>query len=350
MRIKNYIIFISIFLYGISIDAWSSTVSDTIAEQTVLPVDTVKKNQYYVDYSDKFALFLYAKKKYNNFEITNNKLKKSLNYSPNAPLNIGFGFSYKWLGVGIAFNFNAVNNDDDKFGKTKRLDWQTNIYMKKVVIDFYLQSYKGFYLDNTNEIIGSSDGTYYIRPDVVSLSVGIGAMYVFNHERFSYKSAFQQTAIQQKSAGSFLLGGDVYLESLHADSSLFPHELVNTPTISSMNHKAIYFGVLTAYVYNFIVKKQFFLSLSAMASIHLGFSETNHDGGKYKREAVPVLHMQPRAAIGINRPKWYAGFSFVSDAYGEIIDETKEDVSFVFSSGNYRIFFGWRFDWFSNLL
>ena len=344
---KYHLIFLSLFLYGISIQGWSSIVSDTISEQAVSTTGSIKQNQYYVDYSDKFAIFLYAKKKYSNFTIRSDELGKILEYSPNAPLNIGFGFNYKWLGIGIAFNFNAVNNDDDKYGKTKRLDWQTNIYMKKVVIDFYLQNYKGFYLQNTHAIIGGEKDSYYIRPDVHSVSLGIGGMYVFNHERFSYKSAFLQTAIQQKSAGSFLLGANVFLNSIYADSSLFPQELVPNQAIENIIHKGIYFGILTAYAHNFIIKKQFFISLSMMASIHLGFIKTIHGGVNYKSDAVPVLHFQPRGSFGINRPKWFAGFSFVSDAYGEVINSSKKDVSFSFSSGNYRIFLGWRFDWFS---
>ncbi|MCK5775824.1 MAG: hypothetical protein KAH25_06605, partial [Bacteroidales bacterium] len=70
-------------------------------------------------------------------------------------------------------------------------------------------------------------------------------------------------------------------------------------------------------------------------------------GEKYQSDAVPVLHLQPRGSFGINKPRWFAGFSFVSDAYGEVINPEKKDVSFGFASGNYRIFLGWRFDWFS---
>ena len=348
MSYNKHILFLFLILIFFSTKSFAILIPDSIVEQSLInneKVDTIS-NQYFVDYSDKVSLFLYAKKKYNRFSVNSIKLGQTLEYTPNAPLNLGFGFNYKWLGIGIAFNFNVVNNDDDKYGKTKRLDWQTNIYMKKVVVDFYFQYYKGFYLENTSDIIGDDDG-YYIRPDAVSYTTGIGAMYVFNHNRFSYKSAFTQTAIQKKSAGSFLLGGNVFLEKVHADSSLFPQGIFPQTTAESINHEALYFGVLTAYAHNFIIKKQFFISLSLMGSIHLGFTKTNHNGGEFKDEAIPVIHFQSRASFGINKPKWYAGFSYVSDAYGEIVDIEKDDVSYGFSSGNYRIFFGLRFDWFS---
>ena len=161
-----------------------------------------------VDYSDKFALYLYAKQKTNHFGIYNLEVPL-IEYSPNDRLNIGFGFNYKWLGIGFAFNFGFVNNDNDKYGVTKRLDWQTNIYSKKFVVDFYLQYYQGYYVQNPQEVFpewGEGDDMY-IRPDIKSASLGIGAMYIFNHKKFSYKSAFLQTAIQKKSAGSFMMGG-----------------------------------------------------------------------------------------------------------------------------------------------
>jgi len=347
---NKYILFLLPILIILSVKGFPASVADSITEQSVInkEVSDTLSNQYYIDYSDKFSLFLYAKKKYNSFSVESIKLGKILEYTPNAPLNVGFGFTYKWLGIGIAFNLNLINHDDDKYGKTKRMDWQTNIYTQKVVIDFYLQTYKGFYLSNTDEIIEEgSEEEYYKRPDAVSYSAGIGAMYVFNHKRFSYKSAFKQTAIQKKSAGSFLMGGDIFFQKIHADSSLFPHDIFPEISPESVNHQGLYFGILTAYAHNFIIKKQFFISLSLMASIHLGFTQTNHNGEEYTNEAIPVLHLQPRSSFGINRPKWYAGLSFVTDAYGEIVDEKEEDISYAFSSGHYRIFFGWRFNWFS---
>jgi len=309
----------------------------------------IPKNPYYEDYSQKFALFLYSKIKYNRFSVTNLAQKKTLFYSPNEQMNMGFGFHYKFLGIGIALNFGFINHDNKDYGKTRRLDLQTNIYMKKFVVDFYLQYYKGFYIQNPEDVFSewNSEQRSYIRPDISSFDVGIGGMYVFNHERFSYKSAFLQTAIQKKSAGSFLLGGQIFFQGVVGDSTFFPQQSFFGDLPKAKGHSATYIGVLTAYAYNFIILKHYFFSVSMMGSIHLGATYTLMESGNEYTNILPVLHLQPRVALGMNRPKWYAGMSFVKDTYVELVDKKDSDWSYTFYSGNLRIFLGYRFDWFS---
>jgi len=306
---------------------------------------TSSKNLYFDDYSDKLAISLYAKQKFSRFIILDKKIKKELVYSPNGQLNLGVGFNYKWLGLGLAFNFGFVNNDNEKYGKTKRLDWQTNIYMKRLVVDFYLQYYKGFYIRNSDEIFPNIPaGEYYIRPDIASVSLGIGGLYVFNHKRFSYKSAFLQTAIQKRSAGSFLLGAQIFTQGLRADSSFFPSESIFGELPETRKHTATYMGFSVAYAYNFIVRQQYFASLSLLANIKLGYASTVLVDGTRYSGTIPVFHFQPRFAMGVNKPKWYAGVSLVNNIYSELNDQKDQQWAFTFSSGNYRIFLGWRFN------
>lgn len=304
---------------------------------------------YYADYSDKFALFLYAKKKTTKFSLVHNRLKKKIVYSPNEQLNMGFGFNYKWLGIGLAFNFGFVNDDDDKYGSTSRLDWQTNIYTKKYVVDFYLQHYKGFYNENPRTIFPSwKDGDdLYIRPDITTTNIGIGGMYVFNHKKFSYKSAFTQTAIQKRSAGSFLLGFHMMVLGINADSSFMPSNTIFKNDTMVNEHLAYYVGAISAYAYNFVIMKHYFISMSLSANVQLGIISNKLNGELQSSGYIPVLHLQPRAAIGINKPKWYAGVSFVNDTFVELPTDRRDVWNYTFTSGNYRIFLGYRFDWFN---
>jgi len=302
-----------------------------------------------VDYSHKLALFLYAKQKFSKFAIYNRELDKIIEYSPNDRLNIGFGFNYKWLGIGLAFNFGFVNNDNDKYGVTKRLDWQTNIYLKRLVIDFYLQYYKGYYVQNPQDVFSEwrEGDEMYIRPDIRTTTLGFGAMYILNHKKFSYKSAFLQTAIQKKSAGSFMIGGHFQMQGIRADSSFIPTKSVFKEQPPVIAHQGLYFGIITAYAYNFIIRKHYFASLSLLANMQLGSAYTKMEDGTIYTGFVPVFHLQPRLAIGVNRPKWYAGVSFVNDIITELYNKENKDWTLSFASGNYRIFLGYRFGWFS---
>jgi len=307
------------------------------------------KSKYFDDYSNMLGLFLYAKQKYSSFGIIYIKNEKELLYSPNKQLNMGFGFNYKWLGIGIAFNLGFVNNDDELYGKTKRLDWQTNIYTNKAVFDFYLQNYRGHYIENPGQVFsGWKNGNApYIRPDVITTSLGLSGMYVFNHEKFSYKAAFMQTAVQKKGAGSFLLGASVFTQGIAGDSSIFPKgsDFDSLPPIVA--HSAFYFGPRAAYAYNFIIAKHFFASLSLSLSLELGKTANELEDKTVSVSWSPIIHLQPRMAFGYNKPKWYAGFSFVRDSFFEGGNEDNKIYEFTFRTGNFRIFAGMRFSWLS---
>lgn len=350
--VPSLVLLVLINVNASSIVVDSMLTLEPIKSKNTLPKDTVwPKTQsiYFDDYSNMLGLFLYAKQKYSSFSILDIESGEAINYSPNKQLNMGFGFNYKWLGIGIAFNLGFVNNDDDLYGKTKRLDWQTNIYTNKAVFDFYLQNYRGHYVENPSEVFsGWKDGDApYIRPDIASVSLGLSGMYVFNHKNFSYKAAFMQTAVQKKGAGSFILGASVFAKAVAGDSSVFPKgtDFDSLPPVVS--HRAIYFGPKAAYAYNFIVAKHFFASVSFSMALEVGkVSNVLEDNTAYS-SWNPIIHIQPRIAIGYNKPKWYAGFSAVSDSYLEASNVDNNLYDFSFRSGNFRIFAGMRFSWFS---
>jgi hypothetical protein len=305
------------------------------------------ENKYYADYSNNLDLFLYGKRKYNIYQIVHPVNDQVLEYSPNQQLNLGFGFHYKWLGIGIAMNFGFVNHDDELYGKTKRLDWQTNVYSQKAVFDFYLQYYSNFYVVNPGDIFPKwQEGDQnYIRPDMYSITFGLGGMYILNHERFSYRAAFLQTAVQKKSAGSYMLGGDIFIQGIAADSSIFPAGSSFDTLPAVVSHSAIYFGFTNAYAYNFIFFKNYFVSLSLAAIVQIGKTGSKFEDGTGTGNYKPILHLQPRFAMGYNSHKWYAGLSFVRDIYMEIGDTQKGQMTYAFESGNFRFYMGMRFGW-----
>jgi len=312
---------------------------------SILPKST---SEYFDDYSNRFSLFLYAKEKYNSFSISDPLSKRELDYTPNKQLNMGLGFHYKWMGIGIALKFGFVNNDDDIYGDTKRIDLQTNIYMNKAVFDFYFQYYKSFYIENPKDAFSGWTGGNkpYVRPDIRSLTMGLSGLYVFNHKHFSYKAAFVQTAIQKKNAGSFMLGGSAFLQGIAGDSSLLPasSDFNKLPQLKA--HSGFYFGIIVAYAYSFSIKKHFYISLSLSSTMETGKVANEFETNLASSTWVPIIHIQPRVSVGYNRPKWYMGFSFVRDSYFEGKKE-ENDLEFAFNSGNFRLYAGMRFNWFS---
>ncbi len=316
---------------------------DTIVKSEIVQ-DTVESN--IIDMSDKLDIHFYGKKKINNFSFSNSETGDVLSYSPNTQLNIGFGFNYKWLGIGIALNFKFINNDDDIYGNTSRLDLQMNAYGKKFVTDFTLGFYSSFYLQNSKDVLMNPkyQTEYYIRPDISSISFGISNLYVFNNKRFSYKAAFVSTAIQKKSAGSLYIGPQLIMFGISADSSFFPKNSTfdEFPTITSFSRISI--GALGGYAYNFIIAKQFYISASLGTAFSIGRQAYVVDDDSYLLRYVPSFDILPRIAFGFSNEKYYGGFSAVTKVSGfDALQET-EKLGMVFNYSNFRFFFGKRFN------
>jgi len=179
---------------------------------------------YIASYLDHLTSRLYASVKSAEVSFRDHNVGKDLIYHPNEPLILGFGFNYGILGLNIGLNFPIVNNDDDIYGKTDYLDLQTHIYMPVLILDIYLQYYKGYHLTRPGEWMNDWPvyDTFPKRPDISSVSLGLNGQYVFNHKHFSYRASFLQNEWQKKSAGSFLIGGNIFFEDTKGDSSFIP--------------------------------------------------------------------------------------------------------------------------------
>ena len=148
-------------------------------------------SNYIVSYSDIFTPRFVLLTKRNEFDVENVNLDSTsqnsttLTFKPNDPVSIGLGFSYKWLGMNLAFNLPSANNKNEIYGKTKRFDFGTHIYGRKIIMDFTFQWYKGYYLANPQGIVpGWNEGDPYpSRGDIKVSTYGLAAFYIFNKNR-----------------------------------------------------------------------------------------------------------------------------------------------------------------------
>jgi hypothetical protein len=164
----------------------------------------------------------YFSQKYTALEIKrNNKTTPRLRYTPNTTLNMGIGATYGFFTLNLAFGFGFLNRGEEQKGKTKYWENQGHMYGRKWGYDFYAQFYKGYYLYPKG--LGSNDpNLYYIRPDIKFNLFGFAPFRILNDRKFSYRAAMVQNEWQKRSAGSFLLGGEIYYGIVKADSALVP--------------------------------------------------------------------------------------------------------------------------------
>nr|NQU93929.1 DUF4421 family protein [Bacteroidota bacterium] len=325
-----------IFVFAIVVFYSGNTFAQFIAEYLNNDADS-----NYIEYSPKILVIrMFTSTKYLNFEIADNALKERLIYKPNENQVLGIGFMYKWVGVNLGFTMPFMNSDDETYGKTKYLDLQSHIYLRKGTFDIYLQRYKGFYLENSGDMIVNWPGeeVYMIRPDIRAHTFGINYHHFFNYKEYSYRASFVQSEVQKKSAGSFILGINADYAFLEGDSSIIPDN-VSYENFYQNRHfskgSLLNVGAGFGYTHTFVIWKRFFISLSLNGGLSLGYTRLH----KSEQNTVDYrigynANAAGRFAFGYNHNKWYVGFSSLNLI---LMNKAPGDKNWInVGAGNYR--------------
>ncbi|WP_241739228.1 DUF4421 domain-containing protein [Pontibacter beigongshangensis] len=292
---------------------------------------------YYQTFPDLLTTRFYLSGKYTGFRIREKTDNTRYVYMPNTSLNMGVGATYKWATLNLAYGFGFLNPDHNQ-GDTRYLDLQAHIYPRKFVIDAFGQFYKGYHLEERGRG-ARSDDDFYVRPDIVLTKIGASVQYLFNHERFSYRAAFMQNEWQQKSAGSFLLGFEMYGGRIAGDSVLVPVPLIGSEAGNFTKLNFFEFGPNAGYAYTLVIKKHFFITGSASANLGVGYSEKQEDAGTHTEWGInPNLFL--RGFVGYNAGRWAISANYVRNNVRVI---SNQGFSNTIMTGNYRLNFVYRF-------
>lgn len=209
---------------------------------SVLVVKAQVDSSYIKIYPQKIRIMGYVSSSF--IQITDDN---GNNYTPNNRLTAGIGFAIK----NTIFSFQPGSGliplkDNKKYGKSKTMDFQIHNYGRKMILDLFLQNYKGFYKENNSEEFAT------IFPKMSVLHIGTEATYLFNNNKFSSKAAFDLNEIQVQSAGSWLLGGGAYFYKLKGI------ENGSSNSIDEFNNLQL--GINGGYAYSWKVDKYWLLS------------------------------------------------------------------------------------------
>jgi hypothetical protein len=263
--------------------------------------------------------------------------KYTLNYYPNTSLNFGVGATYRWATLNLAYGFGFLNPERGR-GKTRYLDLQFHSYGRKIIVDAFGQLYRGFYLGEQE--YRSVKDAFYLRPDLHVNLIGLSAQYVLNHKRFSYRASFLQNEWQKKSAGTFLVGLELYLGWINADSSIVPKAIVANE-IDLRPNKINFFelGPNVGYAYTLVVHKHFFITGSASVSFDVGRRVMKNSSQKETASGFSPNSFL-RFFGGYNSSRWAISAMYITDRVKMVSGKSNHDVSL--STGNYRLNFIYR--------
>lgn len=264
----------------------------------------------------------------------------NIKYAPNGNAYYGLGVNLFGLNFELSTKFpSSWQRSTEEFGKTHSLDIQANLYTRKIGVDFTYQLYAGFYLKdperhNSNWQVGQP---YPHRNDLIYENLHFNLFYVFNHKRYSIRSAYTQSEQQLKMAGSPLVIFSFADVKVKSNSSLFPDDSL-VPTEIQGFHYADYitYAILAGYGYNFLWKN-FYANLSLFVGPGIQNREIRPEFIDQRTLLTGVTSF--RVGIGYNTDFFFAGVSALHNSTNTDLGELDLNVG----TSNFKIFTGFRF-------
>ena len=196
------------------------------------------------------------------FPANNGYSEWNLHFEPPVATSIGFWAGYR--GTGISFSKSLTKNAGRYFSISST--------GAKYGFNFRLRRFNtsSATLTATDYVDGVQDGEGYkdeqeLFSPVWIRSVYVNGYYVFNGRRYSQAAAYNQSVIQRRSAGSFLLGATWYQSSFdYSDLSNFVFMMIGHGLHRIKVHQAnIGFG----YGYNFVPFRGLVINAMAMPTV-----------------------------------------------------------------------------------
>ncbi len=297
------------------------------------PQDT----SYYLSYTDKLTTRYFFSQKYTSYRISGKGQDNTLQYRPNTNLNMGLGVTYGWFTLNLAFSFPLLNTGDESKIKTKYLDLQSHIYTSKLIVDVLANRYRGYYLFPEGTGTGLENG-YYQRQDMKIFHLGVSAYRVLNWKKYSFRAAMQQNEWQQKSAGSILLGAEVFYSRMNADSSVVPGLLQD-----DFSQRGIYsvrkidIGPGAGYAYTLVISNHLYIMGAGTVTLPIDWLTEYRQNQSESRVSVGP-NISYRASAGYNTARWGVSALWVNTAQ----EGRGESGRYRVQTGNVRLNFIYR--------
>lgn len=296
---------------------------------------------YYIrHFPDHFFLYPVLKQRRLSFSLEKEGAGKDLiTFSPNNAFSFGVGMYLFELGFELAFAVPLDEKSISRYGGSDARDVQLNVLGKKWGMDAFYQKYNGFYVTDSNKDIPAQD-PYPQRGDIASRNMGLTSNYVFNNQRFSFRSSYNFAERQVFSKGSLVVFSTLSAFRVDADSSIITDEqqIVFGEDVSFRKLKYTTFSIAPGYTYS-IVFQNFFLNgtLSVGPAHHwIGFTR---EGGAARKERNVDSFVAARVGLGYNGERIFGGISFLTQGSNVKF----EAVRFSNNNDSFKILVGYRF-------
>lgn len=328
-----------LFLAGFLVAASSAFAQDVDAIPVARDKDSVR-NHYIKSFPDYFFLYPVLKKRSLDFEVSGPDRGQLLTYKPNNTYSLGVGMYLLELGFEVAFAIPLREQSIRRFGESDARDIQLNVLAKRWGVDTFFQRYSGFYVvDNENE--PPAGEPFPQRPDISTKNFGFTGHYVFNHDKFSFRSAYNYVERQLYSKGSFILLGTLYTFRVAGDSSIVDRnrlaEFGNHVDFTRLRYTT--FSLAPGYTYSMTYEHFFLNAALALGPAHHWINYDLESDPSTNHDIAINTFFGARLAIGYNGYRLFGGVTFVSQ--GSTLKF--EDANFTNNNTVFKILVGYRF-------
>lgn len=247
-----------------------------------------------------------------------------LSFAPQPTFKVGPYIGWRWIFLGYTVDISRPA----KAGKATAFNF--SVYSSKLGADFvYIRNKNNFTIRRTKGFEGIDTHAYrgdnFAGLSVYTISGNV--YYVFNHRKFSYPAAYNQSTVQKCSAGSLIMGFRYDHQHMNFDYTKLPSALIDTIGGKMLLSDELKFTDLSyqdfclsaGYAYNWVFARNCLFAVSATPA--LGFRKEK--GERQKSEKIienaigyVAFDFIGRAGLVWNTKKCFAGMSFVTHVYG----------------------------------
>lgn len=247
---------------------------------------------------------------YFDFNQAQTKDFPSSRFSPNTQTSLGATFFYRGLAIsgslkGPDYGFSAKN-----FNKSEIRELKVQLSPQRFHLTADYLYYKGMTDINSpkHQLAVSGEDIYYFREDMTNQQYRMRFTWIFNHKKYSHRAAFRFREKQQKSAGSFLLNGNLFQQRLRGDSAFFAPSVRDSygNMANLYDFKVFFMGVNAGYGYTFVYRG-FFLAGTAFAGFMPQINSYKRGNG-IEKDAYLYPYYQYNVSIGYNGQRVFYGF------------------------------------------
>ena len=192
---------------------------------------------------------------------------------------LGVGLTYKWIDGDLYFSLPGTTYLKEERSNLDQFKLSTSHTRRKI-------GYRAYLANSTGVIVSGNNDEYESDPSMHEFQMGVQATYVFNNRCYSYRAALFQSEEQVKTAGSFLLRGEVFYRSLGGSGQHIVPDVYDVVSRFGSQTGMTYLKapgllVMPGYGINVAIPHtKFFISPMMLAGLGAAFNTYKSDNGR----------------------------------------------------------------------